>query len=837
MRTLRLIGDLVRGLTSLAAIAALVGVPPFLLARYVGWPLPRVVNLDEIHHALGGASISDAFLIKTLAIACWIAWAQVLWCTLVECAAWARGRAASAVPLSGLVQPMVRQLVVSGALVFGSIRPTVALPRAPQPAPVVQITPALAAALPPPVAAPSPPATAEPTCTVRRRDSLWLLAEQHLGHGMRWREIYDLNRGRPQPGGRTLRYPNLIRPGWVLRMPADAVGLSTPPIAAPAPAPAPAAAPAPDSDADPPDVHPPEPVPRRSEIPATTVAPPRTEPMPSTSTTTLSVPAPQPDRHVPAPVDDPADDHFPVPTTLAGVTLLAAGVVITIDRLRRRQMRHRQPGRMIPLPTGAAQGAERLLRAAAATRPANRLDLALRLLGHCLVHSTDADRTRIDAVRVDGDRIEILLTNPVSARPGPFEAPGGQVWTLPADADDTQLTETASRSTAPSPALVTVGRLNGQPVLVDLEHMPLTLTGDRQRATTFIWSLALELATSVWADDLRVIVVGTAPPGLAGLDRIETVDSLAPLIPELELDEEAAREALAAASYGSRWSARIAGAGDAWAPTVILVTPDADEALMTPPGVGFVRWSEQAPPGGRTLHLGEDRDRLEPLGLDLDHASISEDLMRATAEVIAVALSEEPGPELNPEPAPPPVATPRTPPSSYPIDLRTQSEPFDVTAPDPDRVLVRIFGPVRIEGAKHPIQRRRIKELIVYLALHPEGVTDEQIMIALWPGETPTRSAFNQTVSRARAALGTASDGQPLIPYIENGLYRPSRHLLSDLDLLERHSQFGDAGDAPDGEPFSGSDGFEWAYVEGHAHRAAALAERARTLPAREPAR
>lgn len=106
-------------------------------------------------------------------------------------------------------------------------------------------------------------------------------------------------------------------------------------------------------------------------------------------------------------------------------------------------------------------------------------------------------------------------------------------------------------------------------------------------------------------------------------------------------------------------------------------------------------------------------------------------------------------------------------------------------------------------------------------------MTDEQIMVALWPGDTPTRSAFNQTVSRARAALGTASDGLPIIPYVQDGLYRPSMHLVSDLQLLERRNSE-DATTAEiqiAGDPFAGSKGFEWAYVEGHAHRAAALIE------------
>ena len=59
------------------------------------------------------------------------------------------------------------------------------------------------------------------TITVRRGDSLWRLARVHLGTGTRWQEIFDLNRGRVQADGRTLRNPNLILIGWVLELPAS----------------------------------------------------------------------------------------------------------------------------------------------------------------------------------------------------------------------------------------------------------------------------------------------------------------------------------------------------------------------------------------------------------------------------------------------------------------------------------------------------------------------------------------------------------------------------------------------------------------------------------------
>ncbi|TDC25204.1 LysM peptidoglycan-binding domain-containing protein, partial [Micromonospora sp. 15K316] len=61
--------------------------------------------------------------------------------------------------------------------------------------------------------------------TVERGDSLSKIAKRQLGDADRWPEIFALNRGHrfPDVGG-TLRDPNIIRPGWTLKLPADGPG-------------------------------------------------------------------------------------------------------------------------------------------------------------------------------------------------------------------------------------------------------------------------------------------------------------------------------------------------------------------------------------------------------------------------------------------------------------------------------------------------------------------------------------------------------------------------------------------------------------------------------------
>ena len=58
--------------------------------------------------------------------------------------------------------------------------------------------------------------------SVRPGDTLSKIAEAHLGDGARYPEIAKLNHDVTQPDGMRLTDPNLIRPGWVLRLPDEA---------------------------------------------------------------------------------------------------------------------------------------------------------------------------------------------------------------------------------------------------------------------------------------------------------------------------------------------------------------------------------------------------------------------------------------------------------------------------------------------------------------------------------------------------------------------------------------------------------------------------------------
>jgi nucleoid-associated protein YgaU len=63
--------------------------------------------------------------------------------------------------------------------------------------------------------APTPVPRAHPRfIRVARGDSLWAIARARLGDGRRWTELWRLNRGA------RLRDPDVLEPGWRLRLPA-----------------------------------------------------------------------------------------------------------------------------------------------------------------------------------------------------------------------------------------------------------------------------------------------------------------------------------------------------------------------------------------------------------------------------------------------------------------------------------------------------------------------------------------------------------------------------------------------------------------------------------------
>ncbi|MBN9620572.1 MAG: LysM peptidoglycan-binding domain-containing protein, partial [Actinobacteria bacterium] len=228
-----------------AALAALlIGVPALLLGA-VGNPLPDWSTLQS-------GNPDDATVVKLLACIVWIAWLQWLPGTLLEIAAAGRERREPSLVAAGFVPTAPRRIsigqrlsrtlittvlgvLIAGVVVTNTTR-AVASP-APHPVTSAQVGsshPASSATVDP---APgwSVQASAEQHNAARHNGpvyvvgsdpsvgpSLWSIAQHTMSNPLRWREIWELNRGSAQPGGAVLTSPEDIQNGWHLRLPADA---------------------------------------------------------------------------------------------------------------------------------------------------------------------------------------------------------------------------------------------------------------------------------------------------------------------------------------------------------------------------------------------------------------------------------------------------------------------------------------------------------------------------------------------------------------------------------------------------------------------------------------
>ncbi len=544
---------------------------PAALALIVGWPLPHAVpSVADLSRTLTTGSIPDEFFGKALAVLGWLYWAQFLVCLAAEITAARRGRLARRIPLGGWNQAIAARLI--GALLLlgpspGPARPVASAATAARPSPIVVATTFPDAGDRQAVERPEArrPAAALPVYVVAPRDTRWGIAERFLGDPYRWRELFQLNQGRPlpHPPGGQFTDPDLIYPGQQLLLPADATGR-------------PATRPQRHPEA-PADAGRPQPRPDGQAQPTSTPTPEATRPPPPTRE---APPTPGPAASGPPPVTTPlgdaqSADQEPAPavaTALAVGGLLAVGTLAVLARRRRRQQRYRQPGRRIRLPTGAAARIEQRLRAAAEPETAAFLDAALRAMAAGLQRAGLPPPT-VQAVQLGPATLEVLLREPSPSAPPPFAASDqGRRWTLPRQLPVRELEAAAGDAVAPLPALVTIGTSDAGQLLVNLEAAGLTaLAGPASATRPLLDAMAVELATAASSGFVQILLVGFGPE-LDRLERVQRVQRLEDALPVLERQAREVADLISQRGCGSVLGGRVAGvAADSWAPTVVLV--------------------------------------------------------------------------------------------------------------------------------------------------------------------------------------------------------------------------------------------------------------------------
>ncbi|MDR1511891.1 MAG: LysM peptidoglycan-binding domain-containing protein, partial [Propionibacteriaceae bacterium] len=382
--------------------------------------------------------------------------------------------------------------------------------------------------------------------------------------------------------------------------------------------------------------------------------------------------------------DDGLDDAALPLRTLGGVSsILAAGVLAMVGRHRARQVWRLRPGHRLPLPEGADGVVTARLRMIENPDLVRAADGALRaLVQGCAEENLDLPELR--AARLTEANLQLFLTRPTRL-PEPWTPTvDPAVWTcalnqfgppLPSEGAVDELAETDDDAVpAPYPALVCIGQdAEEAHLLLDMEEVGvLGLTGPSDLTHEAMSAIAVELATSVWADDITVTAVGAG----SDFDRhfqtgcLRHVDDLAPLLEPLAERADHDRAALLAANLrpaggdgpapqsgglAALHRARVRGlAGDTWYPEILVLsgaTRPGDRAQLGHTVAGQPRvaiacvTTEPEMMGEYRVEFDNTgRAVLQPFGLPLVPQRLNDDVLASLVHLADQAQAE---PELS----------------------------------------------------------------------------------------------------------------------------------------------------------------------------------------------
>ncbi|MEV0888560.1 LysM peptidoglycan-binding domain-containing protein [Streptomyces microflavus] len=445
--------------------------------------------------------------------------------------------------------------------------------------------------------------------TVEAGDTLSAIAQEQLGDGDRWTDLYEENRGSGQPNGLTFTDPDLIFPGQELALP-PTVSAGEAPDTAPGAGAPPRDRPnaqAPETDNEIPEAAEEDRQAQESEPdsaatapePSRTAEPAPPVPAPSTaapSAGSAATQAPTASSTTPATASSSGDDGQESAGAQVGVIglaatgVLAAGILTTVATRRILQQRRRRPGRRIAMPQGQTARTETALRSADAGVELALLGAALRTAALRLAEE-NRPLPDLAAVQLGAEGIRLHLAEPVPPC-APFTADPEQStrWWCPAESDELLSDNELREVDAPYPGLVALGQdEEGAIVLVDLEHLgALHLTGSAR--IDVLRTLAVTLALSPLAGQLDLAVAGEdTAPGLSMLDgdRVTPYPDLAGAVEAMDRHHDEQQRVLEAlGKQGTLGQARPSeDVAELW-PLVIVAdldtcnaTPEASEDL------------------------------------------------------------------------------------------------------------------------------------------------------------------------------------------------------------------------------------------------------------------
>lgn len=759
---------------ALVLVALLVGAP-LALALLIGDPLPQhLPSGGQVHRGLI-EPLADSQVVKILALVAWLAWAHLLVSVVRELLAQLRGLPSPRrLPVLGFNQAFAHRLVATALLLIpaaGSLHatPVSALTRATGAPPagsvaaVAALTPSAAtmpapkvaaaaaanghAVLPMPTLLTAAPHQERPAHKVyvvepphgRHYDSLWDIAARHLGDGRRYHEIYELNRGRPQPDGGELTKASLIQPGWVLLLPADATGPGV-------------------HDAD----HAHATTPKEPTKPATTTEhtdPTATElraaathngnvvalptrplaPQAEPTTRAGNSDSPAPPARTPAHHTAP-ERGVPITPIGLGLGLGSLAALAALQRARRIAQRRRPLGqRPAPVPE-QLRAVEAGLRAEA--RRVDPLAATVRLAVALAAHR-GVEARLVGVLRHDDGRVELLLTDPAAA-PTPFTATD-RGWQLAPHAAG--FTFAVDEQSDPLPALLQLGRGVDSDLYLDIERGGCTtVDGEPDLVDDLLATAAARLVGAPWAGLAHVMIPTRLAPKVGPLEHVEAVDELTARGEELLRYASTVRDQLRNTGHDTVAAARRAGPADSVALLTLIGwrTDELPEQILLAaldPAVPLLLLASGSDPRAQQWHLD---------GEQLTGTAIGEPIAvpsRVPETDLVAALIE------HAHDAP---AVPADDPAYE--ELRQDAPPTAAAVAD-NTMSIDLLGPVELRGIETP-RRTPALQTLVYLALHRRGVTAEQLSTALWPDEVAAGKTVRNRVAEARAVVaGGISDG------------------------------------------------------------------------------
>jgi nucleoid-associated protein YgaU len=483
----------------------------------------------------------------------------------------------------------------------------------------------------------------------------------------------------------------------------------------------------------------------------------------------VAAPAPAPVEAPPAaPSSDPAGDvsadsadgavaseQSDRSAWMGGIGLLAAGVIGALA-LQRRRAAGRRPG-------DDARELEAGLRVAASSDRVDRFDHVLReLTAQC--RRAGVNPPPAYAALVDDTSVELLLAPARTEAVEGWEVlEDGRRWRSTATLDGPRPTEAV-----PYPAMVALGvDPDGRDVLIDLESAGgiVAVTGDPGVAEQVAAAVAVQAATAPWSEVVQV-TASDLPDGIAevGDERLRVAD-LAAELDGFERQISSLRDSVLIGRMGRR--------GATTSHVVVSGRVPSDDvsarlgALMGSGRQAFSVLVAGEHPGARWRLQVDDQGTLTLplLGLTVDANRVTAAQVGAVAELFS-ASREADRPDDGDRVA-------------IPVPGRDHDDADWTSASH----RVAVLGRVAVQGGGALADERleQATELVVHLAMHPEGVHPTVLAGAVWPRGV-TADVRDAAIRRAREWLGSDADGSHLLREDAEGRLSLAPSVVCDWD-------------------------------------------------------